>query len=86
MAPRRRTETPLPTATAPCLFRLRGVTGSGHGARAERAAEEDDIPDKVDPPVRGQCSGAQSLTLYPTRAAGQWAPLVRRSRPCARPI
>jgi hypothetical protein len=36
---------------APCLFRLRGVAGSGHGARAVRAAEVDGGPDKEDPPV-----------------------------------
>jgi hypothetical protein len=42
---------PRPTATTPCLLRPRGVTGSGHGARVVRATEEDDGPDKEDPPV-----------------------------------
>jgi hypothetical protein len=40
----------------------------------------------VAPPVRHQRSSAQSLTLCPARAAGQWAPLVRRPRPRARPL
>jgi hypothetical protein len=40
----------------------------------------------VAPPVRHQRSDAQSLTLCPARAAGQWAPFVRRPRPRARPL
>lgn len=62
------------------LFRPRGVIGFGHGARAELAAEEDGSPNKGDPLVRGQRSSTQSLTLCLARAAGQWAPPVRRPR------
>jgi hypothetical protein len=49
-APTHRTETPT-NRNCPCPFCTRGVTGSVHGARAERAIEEDGDPDKGDPAV-----------------------------------
>jgi hypothetical protein len=63
--------------SAPRLLRPRGVAGSGHSTRAERAAKEDDSPKKEDPPV--------SLTLPPLlspRVAGdRWTlgPMRQRS-------